>query len=63
MASFDVSKETTPLINFAIIIIIIIIIIINNNLFIVVGKSTIKKYLHKYKCSFKYMAKIQVNFQ
>ena len=60
MASFDVSKETTPLINFAIIIIIIIIII---NLFIVDGKSTIKKYLHKYKCSFKYMAKIQVNFQ
>ena len=59
MASFDVSKETTPLINFAIIIIIIIII----NLFIVDGKSTIKKYLHKYKCSFKYMAKIQVNFQ
>ena len=61
MASFDVSKETTPLINIAIIIIIIIIIIIN--LFIVDGKSTIKKYLHKYKCSFKYMAKIQVNFQ
>ena len=59
MASFDVSKETTPLINIAIIIIIIIII----NLFIVDGKSTIKKYLHKYKCSFKYMAKIQVNFQ
>ena len=58
MASFDVSKETTPLINIAIIIIIIII-----NLFIVDGKSTIKKYLHKYKCSFKYMAKIQVNFQ
>ena len=58
MASFDVSKETTPLINFAIIIIIIII-----NLFIVDGKSTIKKYLHKYKCSFKYMTKIQVNFQ
>ena len=60
MASFDVSKETTPLINIAIIIIIIIIII---NLFIVDGKSTIKKYFHKYKCSFKYMAKIQVNFQ
>ena len=59
MASFDVSKETTPLINFAVIIIIIIII----NFFIVDGKSTIKKYLHKYKCSFKYMAKIQVNFQ